>query len=339
MCSATKIDQCGIVNNSLNFHAYSAKMNVKSGFTLIELSIVLVIIGLIVGGILVGRDLISAAQVRAQISQIEKYQAAVNTFRARYDYLPGDIPEPYATQIGLVSRGMCPAGTGDGNGVIQGELTGNDYGTCGGASGFVVGAGETAVFWRDLTTPGINLIEGSYPLNSPDSNPNGGNADVTGADIGLYLPAAKIGRNNYVYVWSGGWQEFKSYNGGYMTNGTSNQINYFAVTNVNDITAGDNGQAYSNPGLTVAEAYNIDQKIDDGLPQSGRVMAMDTIGSHVVNLWYGQKDPVTFGPTTAATAGSATTCYDNNNTVGPQQYSMRYNGGSGVNCGLSFQFQ
>ena len=48
----------------------------KRGFTLIELSIVLVIIGLIVGGILVGQDLINAAAIRAQIAQVEKYQTA-----------------------------------------------------------------------------------------------------------------------------------------------------------------------------------------------------------------------------------------------------------------------
>jgi prepilin-type N-terminal cleavage/methylation domain-containing protein len=44
----------------------------SAGFTLIEISIVLVIIGLIVGGVLVGHDLIRAAGVRATISQVEK---------------------------------------------------------------------------------------------------------------------------------------------------------------------------------------------------------------------------------------------------------------------------
>jgi len=52
-----------------------------AGFTLVELSIVLVIIGLIAGGILVGQDMIEAATVRAQISQIEKYETAANAFR------------------------------------------------------------------------------------------------------------------------------------------------------------------------------------------------------------------------------------------------------------------
>src|SRR3954463_15618522 len=63
----------------------------KLGFTLIELSIVLVIIGLIVGGILVGQDLIKAAEIRATVGQIEKYNSAVNTFRTKYNGIPGDL--------------------------------------------------------------------------------------------------------------------------------------------------------------------------------------------------------------------------------------------------------
>jgi prepilin-type N-terminal cleavage/methylation domain-containing protein len=63
----------------------------QAGFTLIELSIVLVIIGLIVGGVLVGQDLIKAAEIRATISQYEKYNAAMNTFRTKYNGMPGDL--------------------------------------------------------------------------------------------------------------------------------------------------------------------------------------------------------------------------------------------------------
>jgi prepilin-type N-terminal cleavage/methylation domain-containing protein len=65
----------------------------RHGFTLIELSIVLVIIGLLAGGILVGRDLIHAAVIHAQVSQIEKYTMAANTFKLKYGGWPGDIRE------------------------------------------------------------------------------------------------------------------------------------------------------------------------------------------------------------------------------------------------------
>ena len=57
----------------------------EEGFTLLELSIVLVIIGLIVGGVLVGQDMIKGAQIRATVAQLEKYNTAVNTFRKAND--------------------------------------------------------------------------------------------------------------------------------------------------------------------------------------------------------------------------------------------------------------
>src|ERR1700735_2843794 len=85
------------------------KYAIKSGFTLIELSIVLVIIGLIVGGILTGQSLIDAAAQREQIAQIEKYNTAVRTFQGKYGYLPGDIPNPYASNFGFQSRGANTA--------------------------------------------------------------------------------------------------------------------------------------------------------------------------------------------------------------------------------------
>jgi prepilin-type N-terminal cleavage/methylation domain-containing protein len=130
----------------------------EQGFTLIELSIVLVIVGLIAGGVLVGQDLIRAAEVRATISQIEKYNTAVNTFRGKYGYLPGDINNAAATQFGFAARGQY-AGEGDGNGLIEGVSNNAPSSN----NGMYESAGETLMFWSDLTYANgmnIGMIEG-----------------------------------------------------------------------------------------------------------------------------------------------------------------------------------
>jgi prepilin-type N-terminal cleavage/methylation domain-containing protein len=86
----------------------------QQGFTLIELSIVLVIIGLLVGGVMVGKDLIKSAQIKKGLSELEKIGAAVNTFKVKYNCIPGDcknITEIFPTGI--------YGGNGNGDGFIN----------------------------------------------------------------------------------------------------------------------------------------------------------------------------------------------------------------------------
>jgi prepilin-type N-terminal cleavage/methylation domain-containing protein len=67
------------------------KIQKNRGFTLVELSIVLVIIGLLVGGVLVGASLIKNAQIRSLMGEENQYKQAVGAFRVKYDALPGDM--------------------------------------------------------------------------------------------------------------------------------------------------------------------------------------------------------------------------------------------------------
>ena len=62
----------------------------KKGFTLVELSIVLVIIGLLIGGILVAQSMIGASKIVAVAAQIQQFDAGVMSFKTKYNALPSD---------------------------------------------------------------------------------------------------------------------------------------------------------------------------------------------------------------------------------------------------------
>jgi len=301
-----------------------------AGFTLIELAIVLVVIGLIVGGVLVGQDLIRAAGVRATISQIEKYNTAANTFREKYGYLPGDIPAQPAAQFGFQARGTCP-GQGDGNGIIEGFLA------CG-VEPWSQAGGETVMFWVDLST--AHLIDGGFNTATPTSDIGTAITVTSTPNLNAFLPAAKMGRGNYIYVYAG------SFWAGGVTG--SNYYGLSAVTAIND-----EGPPPSSPALTVQEAYAIDSKIDDGFPQTGNVVASYLNGAAGIDDWTAGL-PYTLGTgggnhlvTTTAQAGSSTTCWDNSSAASGtpgvagavQHYSLEISNGSNVTCALSFKMQ
>ena len=137
----------------------------------------------------------------------------------------------------------------------------------------------------------------------------------SGTTLNLYFPKAKIGRGNYIYAWSGG-RGIGS--GGSPLDG----INYYTLAQIVQIYNPGGGFTIANPGLTVLEAYIIDKKVDDGMPQSGNVSAL-YLGnpSGDGEAWWaaggGNDGACTpypdHGPTTAATPASTTTCYDNGN--------------------------
>lgn len=64
----------------------------NKGFTLLEMTIVMAVVALISGGILLGKDLIHAAELRATVQQIEQFDISYNTFKMKYGCIPGDCP-------------------------------------------------------------------------------------------------------------------------------------------------------------------------------------------------------------------------------------------------------
>jgi prepilin-type N-terminal cleavage/methylation domain-containing protein len=139
----------------------------QGGFTLVEIAIVLVIIGLLLGGILKGQEMITQAKIKNVINDFNGITAAVNSYRDRYRTLPGD-------DSGAVARwGVGTTTDGDGNGVVSGTYS---------ASG--TPAVETQLFWQHLRLAGF--VQGGgieQPRNSTSGivgvqtgNNAGGNA-------------------------------------------------------------------------------------------------------------------------------------------------------------------
>lgn len=210
----------------------------QQGFTLVELAIVLVIIGLIVGGVLVGQDMIKAAEVRATVGQVEKYNTAINTFRSKYNGIPGDIAAANAINFGMQTR-TGAAGHGDGNGLLEG---------CS-AAALVLGC-ETGLFWRDLSF--ANIVDGTFTTATDALT-----AVAAGSQATIF-PAGKIGRGNYFTVFS------------------ASGLNYYQLTGITSTDAA--GVYTLTTALTPAEAFNMDVKIDDGAPATGIVRAMEGTG-------------------------------------------------------------
>lgn len=88
----------------------------QNGFTLVELAIALMVIGLLIGGVLKGQELIENAKVTSFIRQIKAYDTAVMIFRNTYGALPGDIKKP--ARIPNCNDAICNI-RGNGNGKIE----------------------------------------------------------------------------------------------------------------------------------------------------------------------------------------------------------------------------
>lgn len=231
----------------------------KTAFTLIELSIVLVIIGLLVGGVLVGKDLIRVAELKSQISQQENILLAINTFKLKYNCLPGDCAN--ATQFfGMDSN--CPNTTfdntpktatcnGDGNGRIGNWYEGVPQ--------------ENQRFWQHLASAG--LIDGQYTGVRPTGYAN------WNSGAGISSPYGKIKQTAYNI-----YGTFNNSGTGVDTVGGTTvefwtQANYYTLFFLATPTqASGYYVATRQNSITPTDMLYIDTKIDDGIPAQGRVL-------------------------------------------------------------------
>ena len=214
--------------------------NIRSekGFTLVELAVVMIIIGLLIGGVLKGQELIKSAKVTSTISQVKGVDAAVSTFQDIYAGLPGDLPSAGSRLPGCT--GVCAPSTSAngtlGNGLVE---TGTAF-----TPGLTNLDDETVAFFPQLAAadlisgvaPGDNVFGGNFP-----QAPVGGGLVPATLATTAALPTTRLATDV---------TDFRS--GLYLMHQQS----------FNSLTL---------PSSNALTMQRIDRKIDDGNPLSGSV--------------------------------------------------------------------
>ncbi len=252
----------------------------RRAFSLVELSIVLVILGLLTGGILAGQSLIHAAELRAVTTEYQRYYTAGQAFRDKYFAVPGDFTNAQA---------FWGQSTACGGSSATGVCNGNGDNYVAGGSGVSTPA-EMFMFWRELALAG--LIEGNF---SGISGAVGGTDTVPGTNS----PKSKLS--------SAGWGVWTL--GNYAGDGATYKADYGNV--LLGVGAYVSGSWPFAPAFKPEDAWNIDTKMDDGKPGTGRVLPRDDEG---------------FGGTNPCTTSTSNT-----------DYSGSYNlSNTALACGLHF---
>lgn len=222
----------------------------RHAFSLVELSIVLVILGLLTGGILGGQALINAAAWRNLSAQMDQYRTATYTFRDKYFALPGDMNNAvsfWGAQAGSLANGpdaTCSS--------LTVGATGPE--TCNGNGDGKIGSTITAEAnaqrheryrsWQHLENAGF--IEGRF----------------SGVfNVGVYSPLTKLDSSARVSVL-------------FMQPTASTTYFPTNVGNMYHVGRYASGSSTLGAFATPTDIWNIDNKLDDGKPDQGKVLSM-----------------------------------------------------------------
>jgi len=213
----------------------------EKGFTLVELAVVMIIIGLLIGGVLKGQELIKSAKVTSTISQVKGIDAATSTFQDIYAGLPGDVASP-GTRLPGCNAAPCVPGTVTSDGRVVATAA---------AIPFVNGGQntESTAFFVQLAA--ADLISGVTP-------------DGTVNAFGGNYPSAPVG---------GGWVA--------STINAQADIPGASGAGITDFRAGlylqhqNTADDEDDPVANALTMQRIDRKIDDGNPLTGSVYAVE----------------------------------------------------------------
>ncbi len=242
------------------------RTSTQRGFSLVEMSIVLLIIALVTGGFAYSRMLLRSAQVQSITTDINQYKSAINAFVIKYDGLPGDMVNnstywPHAmdgiTAVVWAGDGSESIGdiNGDGNGRIDNyeplyawlilDISGVAPGLSTKLRGHSVGSDGSSILGYLNEVFGIPSANACYPVapgsNIPPTQIDGGGYQLSHSHTTLY------GRNDNAII-------------------------------VGKLE-GPAPSGMRGPLLTPAEAIQLDAKMDDGIANTGTVVADSGVAS------------------------------------------------------------
>jgi prepilin-type N-terminal cleavage/methylation domain-containing protein len=214
---------------------FNKNLTGTQGFTLIELAMVIVIIGLLIAGITVGTELVQQAEMTSLISDMKSFQNAYNNFNKRYRAVPGDMDNAATYFEGCAATNTNCNGNGDGIVSFADTLPDESYSA-----------------WRELALG--NLI--AFPIVIIPNNWAG--VEIVGSTV----PASQ--RKNSGYIMAGastffGYDGASNYANSPWSDNTTNAVFFGKPSSI----------GLGNSSLKPEEAFNIDVKIDDGVVSAG----------------------------------------------------------------------
>lgn len=207
-----------------------------NGFTLVELSIALVVIGLLTGGVLVGKNILRGSEVQTIMADMKRFEGAIIQFTEQYNGVPGDITN--ATDYWGTDPNGCPSNA---NQNPRKETCNGD------GDGFVRSAPERFRTWQQLANAGF--VPGTFSGVA-------GTGSGTHAVPGINVPAGKLPESAYAIIASVPFD--------------STDVSWFEGDYGNFLLFG-----YANNGnpsggvIRGADAATLDAKGDDGRPGTG----------------------------------------------------------------------